>query len=252
MVLFRAVGGCTTVTVARRFRAVALFAVVSGCFLALAVASASASSDVESLLHHSLSDARAAGSVRAVQTTVRPSSSVRANSVTGSVTDAAGADGHQILTGSGIYGQILVVNNLLYVKGSNKKSLQAGLAVAPNPALVNRWVHVTRADDMYQRAIAGVTLPSIVKEITPTGSLSEKPTTFDGRSVTAIEGGKSGSENETLYVASSANPIPVGARFWLQFSLTSTIVTFSRWGEHVVTKPPANALPCGPACYPKT
>ena len=105
-------------------------AATSGFFLALAAPNARASSGAASLVHQALSDARASGSVRVVQKKVRASAGSRANGATASVTDAAAADGHQVLTGSGIYAQVLVVNNLVYVKGSNKKSLLAGLSVA--------------------------------------------------------------------------------------------------------------------------
>jgi hypothetical protein len=160
------------------------------------------------------------------------------------VDDAAPSSGTQVINASGgVQVTTLVVHGTAYVKAS-----QAGLLTffqSPGDVAqhyANHWLSFGPTSQDFAQIAQAITLGSLLKEVTPTGSASRlSPSEMDGQSVVGIRGALPGGLSGTLFVAASGTPLPVQ-----EVSRTSSGVTtaiFSDWGEHVNVVAPPHATP---------
>lgn len=144
---------------------------------------------------------------------------------------------------------ILLSDGIVYFSGNNPGLVHYfGLSDANAAILAGRWVSATSSDASYQSLIAGLSLTSALKEITPTGSIARgKSVIVRGQRTTSVSGtGPAGLAHVTLFIAAKGRPLPVeavGSGGGKGTKLSGEIVTFSRWGEHVKIPTPSSAIP---------
>lgn len=83
------------------------------------------------------------------------------------------------------------------------------------PAVANKWIAVSPRSRYFSNLSLGLTLPSILRELTPTGPLTKSMTVLNGRSVMSLTGRDNAAVGlpggtQTLYVSTSAPFLPVG------------------------------------------
>ncbi len=163
------------------------------------------------------------------------------------VQDSAAQSGEQSVTiGTNEKASVILLDNVAYITG-NQQAVTGffGFPKSLGPTLAGKWISFQPADQGYSTVSAGVTLPSALKEITPTGPMSMGRTTrMGGKSVVGISGKVPGG-HETVYVATTGPPLIVGVKASGHSGGHSGTdrITFSRWGEPVNLSAPAGAIP---------
>jgi hypothetical protein len=122
-----------------------------------------------------------------------------------------------------------------------------GLTKAVATTLADRWVSASSSDSAFPSLVAGLTLSSALKEVSPTGSVAKgKRRTIDGQTTTSLSGtGPAGIARVTLFVATDGKSLPVEAvgSGGSAKKASGEIVTFSRWGETVHVPVPSESIP---------
>lgn len=163
------------------------------------------------------------------------------------VVDTAADAGQEILKfGKQVVG-IILVDGVVYIKGNQRGLISYfGLPASSGTALSGRWISFASADDGYQTFLADVVLPSVLKSVTPTGTLTrETSTSLSGRPVVAIVGkGPSGETRGVLFLGTKGTELPVEAVIsnGSGKKARGEIVKFSRWGEKVDPAVPTGAV----------
>jgi hypothetical protein len=185
-----------------------------------------------SALAASTADANRAGSVRV---SVKFVSGGQTGDL---VVDSSAAAGQETLKfGNQLVG-IVLVNGVVYITG-NSHGLTAyfGLPASSATALSGRWISFASTDDGYQTFLSDVALPSVLKSVTPTGTLvKEKNTSLSGKPVVAIAGkGPAGETRGVLFLQSTGARLPVEAVIsnGAGKKARGEIVNFTRWGEKI-------------------
>ena len=163
------------------------------------------------------------------------------------IVDSSANSGQETLTyGKQIVGMVLV-NGVVYITG-NSQGLTSyfGMPASSSTALSGRWISFSSTDNGYQTFLSDVALPSVLKSVTPTGTLTkEKSTSLGGVPVIAVAGsGPAGETRGVLFLRSKGRGLPVEAVIsnGSGKSASGEIVTFSRWGERVDPAVPAGAI----------
>jgi hypothetical protein len=143
---------------------------------------------------------------------------------------------------------IVLVDGTVYFSGNNSGLVDYfGLTQALASTLSNRWISASPTDTVYASLTAGLTLPSALKEVTPTGQVTKgRSRTIDGRSTASVSGaGPSGIAQVSLFIAKQGRPLPVEAvgSDRTKSRTSGEIVDFSRWGEALHVPLPTNAIP---------
>ncbi len=146
----------------------------------------------------------------------------------------------------------VLVGGTAYISG-NASGLASyyGLPQSDASAMSGRWISVTSSDQGFSSIVSGLTLTSALKEVAPTRTLTEgKRSTILGKSTFSISGtASSGQSGVTLFVTTKGRHLPVEAVVSSTSGKGSStgasgeIVTFSRWGEHVVPPKVTGAVP---------
>jgi hypothetical protein len=222
-----------------------VFGCLSLCLVATSQASASdfvASSGAAShSLTHALGAANKAGSARI---TVQFFS----GSTTGKVVqDSSLHTGKQTVALKNEVASVLLVNGAAYITG-NSKGLTSyfGLPSALVPAVKGHWVSLQSGDPAFQAAIANVTLPAAVANVTPSGTLVVgKRSKVDRQWVRSISGDAPGGGRLVLFVATDKQSLPVEAVESSGSGKTARgeLVRFDHWGEKVQVAAPTGAIP---------
>jgi hypothetical protein len=143
---------------------------------------------------------------------------------------------------------IVLAKNTVYFSGNVQGLVNYfGLTKAVATTLADRWVSASSSDSAFPSLVAGLTLSSALKEVSPTGSLANgKRRTIDGQTTTSLSGtGPSGIARVTLFVATDGKSLPVEAvgSSGSAKKASGEIVTFSRWGETVHVPVPSESIP---------
>ncbi len=163
------------------------------------------------------------------------------------VVDSAADSGQEILKfGKQVVG-IVLVDGVVYITG-NRQGLTSyfGMPATSSAALSGRWISFASTDDGYQTFLSDVALPSVLKSVTPTGTLvKEKTTNVSGTPVIAVAGkGPAGESRGVLFLASKGAGLPVEAVIsnGSGKKARGEIVKFSHWGEKVNPAVPGGAI----------
>jgi hypothetical protein len=112
-----------------------------------------------------------------------------------------------------------------------------------------KWISFQKGDSLYNTIVQGVTLSSLLSELTPVPPLIEStPGTVSGQQVVGVRGGLQGAPGEgeaTFWVATAAPNVPVGIDAQAKSVSTGKNVTqvgvFSKWGARFrVVAPPGS------------
>jgi hypothetical protein len=164
--------------------------------------------------------------------------------------DVSLRSGRQIITNTeGVHAKVLVAGPVAYISG-NQKALVSyfGFPRAVAQRIGDSWVRIPSSNSYYATVADNATLPSALRQIRPSGHLTEVGVgKMAGQSVIGVRGslpsGFKGRGTETVYFTDSTHPLPLAGAFvgtGQKFTFT-----FSKWGENVAVSPPANAIPIG-------
>ena len=165
------------------------------------------------------------------------------------VGDAGLQDGSQFITfhKSGKTGHVTVIvsGNTAYIRGDAFTLVNyLGFKAAPAADYAGRWVRFPHTDKGYPTLAAGVTLPSVVAELTVGGQLSSVPTTqIAAQQVFGVRGTDSpssgGTTVNTVYARAAGPPLPVQET--ATHDKINLSVIFSKWNETIaITAPRAS------------
>jgi hypothetical protein len=231
-------------------RAAAALACAAVATVALAVAASSpaaAPATAAQLVRTAVADAKAMGSVHIT-------ASLHATGRSGTLTsDVARTEGRQDFAfSSGAQAHVLLLDQLVFFSGNRAAMLHYfDLPTAVVREVGDHWVSVPPTNAGYAMLAAGVTLPSALAEITPTGRLTETaPLRIDGAAAIGIRGqapaASGGHGTEVMYVTRGGRPLPLTVASHLEFtgepSSTAT-TTLSHWGERVSLRAPTGVFP---------
>jgi hypothetical protein len=171
-------------------------------------------------------------------------SSVTAGESFGDLTNSEATEGEQFITYDGATVDIRLLDSVLYVKANNDGVL-AWYGVKDR-AVATKWIEVPESSADYTSFQNAITLTSMLKEISPTGSLKVTPVReVDSHRVIGVLGQPNshlGFSNgtETLYVSTSFPYVPV--ELIVAGVTTGSVkifrMTFTNWGSHIeVVKP---------------
>jgi hypothetical protein len=176
---------------------------------------------------------------------VATSPATRTDAATTFTSDDGPGDGIQDITVGSVSGQIRVVGDRTYIRGTPAALVdlfQVPIAVAPE--LGGRWVTLKPGDSDYHTVTIGVTISSFIGEIAFTGAVTEGTSRVDGVTTTIIEGrlpASAGKGTGVLYLTGTTDPLP---QVWEEIGSSSTTrTTFDQWGQAVTVTAPAGATP---------
>ncbi|MHB8246325.1 MAG: DUF2092 domain-containing protein [Acidimicrobiales bacterium] len=137
-------------------------------------------------------------------------------------------------------GELLIVGNTIYFKGSAKfweglsGSGGAGIPAADAAKLANKWVSLPSSSSS---SFASFTLKGFAASLTKSASKLKKvgTKTIDGQQAVGIQGRTQG----TLWIAASGTPYPIEA---VKSSTSNQHVTFSNWNQGTPPTAPAGAV----------
>lgn len=218
-----------------------VLAVASGVIAAVAVAAASPKVFRSSVIRAAL----AQKSLRWVEhdyaghVVVTSSADVNANSGTQFLTVQNGKQSGTI--------HIVFVNGIAYVQGEAfGLAVNLGLTSAQATQYAGEWISVTKGDKAYAATADGLTLASIVHDITPHGSLELVKKSLHGKRVLALEG-LSGPQQARVFHVLVAPPrgkqLPIEASSIDPARALFTHTDFSKWNESVNVQAPSGATP---------
>jgi hypothetical protein len=167
------------------------------------------------------------------------------------VTVSGPRTGNVFIDINGHRGEIVYLKGVLYVKfDAAIVRFEFSKSV---PAVADKWISLTTASRYYRSLATGITLPSVLNQLTPAGPVTVSgPMVLDGRSVLAVSGtpnatvGLSGG-TQTLYVSVTAPFLPVAGDVTAsQSGLNLDIrITLKNWGIPVTVTAPRSSTPIG-------
>lgn len=164
------------------------------------------------------------------------------------VQDSARASAEQTVAIGKERVSIVLSKGTVYFSGNTQGLVNYfGLTKAVATTLADRWISASSSDSAFPSLVAGLTLSSALKEVSPTGSVVKgKRRTVDGQTTTSLSGtGPAGVARVTLFVAAHGKSLPVEAvgSGGSAKKASGEIVTFSRWGEAVHVPVPSESIP---------
>ena len=212
-------------------------AVAVSLFASLAAGTNAAASTAMSLhkltatqiLNISLSAARAQKSVDSLVTT-------SIFGLTAKVQTQSGASsGRSLVNVNGHSGEVLEVHGTVFAK---LDAVMVNFEFHTSaPSLANKWISVPRQSRYFSTISTGITLASVLDELTPVGALTQSITNFNGVHVVALSGSANSSVDlpggtQILYVSTKAPFLPVGGRVHLSASGVNLdlAVRITHWG----------------------
>ena len=192
-------------------------------------------------LRAALRDAQTRGSVHELEANAIHGISVSISA------DVAAHDGRQqlIVAGTDLV-RIVVLGGNVYCSASPAAALANYCSVRSTAATIvgKGWIRIPRSNSAYATIAGGVTLPSALVGVTPTGRLSETEKTSDGVRLVGITGAADVISRPfttvTLWISTSRTPLPITAI--LKGPSSTGAAAFSGWGERVAITPPAPAF----------
>ena len=226
----------------KRIRLLAMvLAVASGVTAAAALAAASPKAFRASVVRAAL----AQKSLRWVEhdyagnVAVSSSSDVNANSGSQFLTVKIGKQSGTI--------HIIFINGIAYVQGEALGlAVNLGLTNAQATQYAGRWISVTKGDKAYAATADGLTLASIVHDVTPHGPLELVKKEFHGKQVFALEalgGPQQAPVFRVLVAPRKGQRLPIEASSINPSRALSTHTDFSRWNEPVNVHAPSGSIP---------
>jgi hypothetical protein len=166
-------------------------------------------------------------------------------------TDAGRNIGRQVITLTDNHKSNTVViefvGGTLYVKGDFAILTQyMGFPNSTATRYSNRWFSIPKNSPDYASVFQGITLSSMVTELSMTKSISSlASSTLNGRKVGAFQGysvksALDPSVGETLFYWASKTPLPLKAVWYVTNTLDQ--VTFERWNQSIALTPPTTDL----------
>lgn len=158
------------------------------------------------------------------------------------VTEAGPSSGIGYLTVNGHKGEIVYLRGVIYFKFD--PTIVKFEFNSTSSTVANKWISLTKKSRYFANLAEGDTLPSLLQQLTPAGTLSATPTTVNGTSVIALVGkanstvGAAGTQ--TLYVSTTAPFLPVAGKVHASSSgITLDIaIQMKNWGVTLnVTRP---------------
>jgi hypothetical protein len=159
------------------------------------------------------------------------------------VTESGPSSGDVFLTVNGHKGEIVYDGGVVYARFDPAVvNFEFHSTVS---SVANKWISLTKTSRYYSNLAEGVTLPSVLEELTPVGTLSATPTTLNGRSVIALAGKDNATVGvpggtQTLYVSTTAPFLPVEGKVHATTSgiTLDLLIQMKNWGVTVdVTAP---------------
>jgi len=138
--------------------------------------------------------------------------------------------------------RIRLVNGTVYVQAYGAGIHQIDLTPAQERRYVGRWISITRKGDeqLYDYYADGLTLASIVHDVTPSGTVESSVKTSNGTRFLVVRG-TGRPEARDLTATATGTPLPV------LFSSGPTVGgdwgRFGRWNEPVHVRVPAHSIP---------
>ena len=173
------------------------------------------------------------------------------NVVVASSADVNGNSGSQWLTvqlgkQSGTI-HIIFINGIAYVQGQALGlEVNLGLTSAQATHYAGKWIAVTKGDKAYASTADGLTLASIVHDVTPRGPLELVKKTLHGKRVFALEavGGPEQAPVFRVLVAPGRGKwLPIEASSINPARALSTHTEFGKWNEPVNVHAPSSSTP---------
>jgi hypothetical protein len=151
------------------------------------------------------------------------------------VTESGPSSGDVFLTINGHRGEIVYAAGVVYARFD--PAIVDFEFHSTVTSVANKWISVTKTSRFYSGLAEGVTLPSVLLELTPAGTLSATPTTLNGKSVIALVGkdnatlGAPGG-TQTLYVSTTAPFLPVEGKVHATTSgiTLDLLIQMKNWG----------------------
>ncbi|NNN08798.1 MAG: hypothetical protein HKL85_06340 [Acidimicrobiaceae bacterium] len=163
-----------------------------------------------------------------------------------STTNSAMTTGQQTLVIGNAWTIVRVFNGVVYIK-ENVTAMQEQFGVS-DPKAVNRWIAIPRIDSNFARFNTYILLPSMLSEVTPSGTLkTTSTTTLNHEKVVGVTGKPNihlglASGTETVYVTTAAPHVLVEmvASDIVQGQRETFVITYSNWGMnfHIVKPSP--------------
>jgi hypothetical protein len=219
--------------------AVSLFSAIS---TTVAAATESKSSAAHDLLTSSIKSATHESSVRV---TVHFFSGKTTGTV---IQDSTRTTGVQVVAIGREQVSIVLVADTAYFSG-NSEGLTSyfGVPQSAAPGLAGRWISVQHSDPSFNSVVAGLTLSSALKEVTPTGAIKEgKLSKVGGKEARSIFSTNTSNGSRTaLFVATSGRHLPIECAMYGKNGTNQTgeIASFSRWGKRVRALKPSSSIP---------
>jgi hypothetical protein len=208
----------------------------------------SATSPAQLLLRHALVDAAVRRTFHETATTLSGGRRYTFSD------DAANENGTQSVSISdGARASIRLVSGLAFLTANQTYLTKyAHLSSTLAHKVGARWISFAPSDRPYSFVADGLTADSALAETTPTSALTETaPVEMNGQSVVGIEGQAATMFAQpgttTLYVTRSSFPLPAFATVNLRATTNKpsdhASNTFTRWGEQITLRTPADAIP---------
>jgi hypothetical protein len=159
------------------------------------------------------------------------------------VAESGPSSGEASVSVDGHTGEILNLGGVLYAK------LDAAIVNfefhSSVPSVANKWISITQASRYYSTLALGVSLPSVLQELTPAGRISATPTTLNAKSVIALTGKDNATVGvpggtQTLYVSTTAPFLPVEGKVHVTTSgiTLDLVIQMKNWGVSVNVRAP--------------
>ena len=193
-------------------------------------------------LHQSLAAANKAGSARI-------SVHFFSGSTTGKVLqDSSQRTGTETVSIGKALASIVLVGGTAYISG-NRQGLTSyfGLPSALLPRALGHSISIQQSDSPFGAITTNVTLPSVLTNVSPSGTVLEgKRTEVNGIPVTSISGTGPGDAGKvTIFIAATGRPLPVEV---VETSTSGTaksgeVISFTQWGEQIHATKPTKVIP---------
>jgi len=236
---------CSTIPIVRRKIVVLLGAItvsVSAC--ASTRANSLQGKDPDSILSQSL---RTAVKFAGVHYVLRTTNGGQSQMVTGDAGTTIGAQSTVVGSDETV---VEMVGTTAFLRG-NAGGLQniIGWASGPASRYAGTWISLRPTDSLYQTVVQGVTLSTLLAQLSPVSPLIESsPGTVAGQQVVGVRGdlrSSPGQGEATFWVATSPPNVPVGidAQATGKNTTVTEVGVFTKWGERFRLRAPSGAVP---------
>jgi hypothetical protein len=158
------------------------------------------------------------------------------------------SDGQQIIRADGAKAEVVLVNDIAYIKANAKGVANYfGLTTSDPQQLAGKWLSVTPTDAGYGTYTAAVTLQSDFSQLQLVGPYaSGARTTIDHQSVIPVHGyvvssSKGAKTPATLYVTATGKTLPI--EFVVSTKAVHETEVWSAWSHPVYLSTPSNSEP---------